>query len=499
MHTRHQDLEDILRNASEAKKSFARQAPHTRYTQLTTMAERLDAAADSLVAMAAEESHLPEARLRGELKRTTLQLRLFAEEALRGEFVDARIDHPDPDFGTGPRPDLRRMKTPIGVVLNFSASNFPFAFSVAGGDTASALAAGCPVIVKAHQGHTRLSEMTAEIVSEALQETGAPQGTFALITGREAGVTALKDDRVDAASFTGSVNAGLMLARTAAERPRPIPFYGELGSINPVFVTRAAIDARGNTIADGFISSFTLGNGQFCTKPGLIFLPEGHGLEADLVEKCRTIRTGQLLTDSITSSFKDRTRSLEADLPGSVLIETVETDGCPQPGLMKIDFSTFLSNIRNVTTEVFGPFAIIVEYTRPEDLILAAQQLEGSLTATVHAEDHESQDLEALTTLLQEKAGRVIFNDWPTGVSVTPAQHHGGPFPSTTSSLHTAVGTAAVERFLRPVAFQNVPEALLPEALRTSNPWNIPQKISTPGESKNWGQASLVELPDPVS
>lgn len=498
MNTSDQDLDEILSAASAAKRNFAGQSPQIRFNQLTTVAARLDAATDSLVAMAEVESHLPEARLRGELKRTTLQLRLFAEEALRGEFIDSRIDQPDTDFGTGPRPDLRRMKRPIGVVLNFAASNFPFAFSVAGGDTASALAVGCPVIVKAHQGHTRLSEMTAEIVSAALHEKGAPPGVFALITGREAGVGALKDNRVDAASFTGSVGAGLMLARMAAERPRPIPFYGELGSINPVFVTRAAIDARSETIAEGFVSSFTLGNGQFCTKPGLIFLPEGHGLEAGLVEKSRKIRTGQLLTESIASSFKERTDSLQASLPGSVLVATDEINGCPQPGIMKIDFATFLSNIRNVTTEVFGPFTIIVEYGTAHDLVLAAQQLEGSLTATIHAENHESQDLEALTTLLQEKAGRVIFNDWPTGVSVTPAQHHGGPFPSSTSSLHTAVGTAATERFLRPIAFQNVPEFLLPEPLRNNNPWHIPQKISKPGESSKWGTATPLELPAPV-
>ncbi|WP_345153505.1 aldehyde dehydrogenase (NADP(+)) [Arthrobacter ginkgonis] len=484
-----QDLDAILQAASDAKTAFRRQEPRTRYAQLAAIADRLDSEADALVAMAMEESHLPEGRLRGELKRTTVQLRLFAEEVLRGDFVDARIDQPDPDFGTGPRPDLRRMKTPLGVVLNFSASNFPFAFSVAGGDTASALAAGCPVIVKAHQGHTRLSEMTAAIVSDALQDTGAPEGTFALITGREAGVEALKDDRVDAASFTGSVSAGLLLAGIAADRPRPIPFYGELGSINPVFVTESAVASRGKDVIEGFAGSFTLGNGQFCTKPGLLFLPAGHGLDETLVEKCRSIRTGQLLTDSITSSFGERTRSLEADLPGRVLVQTVQIQGCPQPGVMKVDFPTFLENVKNISTEVFGPFAVIVEYTDPAQLLEAARHLEGSLTAVVHAEKEESENLRDLVALLQDKAGRVLFNDWPTGVSVTPAQHHGGPFPATTNPLHTAVGTAAVERFLRPVAFQNVPEDLLPEPLRTANPWGIPQKVSTPGESAAWGRS----------
>lgn len=481
------ELNQILESASAARATFARQEPRRRYEQLTTIAERLDSAADDLVTVAMEETHLAEARLRGELKRTTVQLRLFAEEVLRGEFFDARIDHADPSFGTGPRADLRRMKTAIGVVLNFSASNFPFAFSVAGGDTASALAAGCPVIVKAHQGHARLSVLTAGIVSAALGDTGAPEGTFALITGREAGIAALKDDRVDAASFTGSIHAGLLLAKIAAERPRPIPFYGELGSINPVFVTEGAVAARGLEVANGFVDSLTLGNGQFCTKPGLIFLPEGHELDRALVERCKTIRTGRLLTESITSSFSERTKSLEADLPGQVLFQTVDVDGCPQPGVMKVDFDTFLKNAENITTEVFGPFSVVIEYSDPQQLLEAVSRLEGSLTATIHAESEESENVRELLASLQDKAGRVIFNGWPTGVSVTPAQHHGGPFPASTT-LHTAVGTAAVERFLRPVAFQNTPEELLPQPLQTANPWGLPQKIAPAGEWENWGR-----------
>lgn len=488
MKTSPEELENILQAAADAKVEFATQEPRIRYNQLVAIANDLDAQADTLVPVAMEESHLPESRLRGELKRTTVQLRLFAEEVLRGDMLDARIDEPDAAFGTGPRPDIRRMKVPVGVVLNFSASNFPFAFSVAGGDTASALAAGCPVIVKAHQGHLRLSELTAQIVHEALLRTGAPEGSFAVIGGREEGVEALKDDRVDAASFTGSVHAGLLLAKISAERPRPIPFYGELGSINPVFVTKAAVEARGTSVANGFVDSFTLGNGQFCTKPGLLFLPVGHGLDETIAAKCETVQTGQLLTNSITSSFAERTESLESDLPGQVLVQTTQINGCPQPGVMKADVETFIKHSENISTEVFGPFSMIIEYSDPAELLEVVARLEGSLTTTIHAESEDTEILRPLVAAVQEKTGRLLFNDWPTGVSVTPSQHHGGPFPATTSFIHTAVGTAATERFLRPVAFQNVPQDLLPVPLQDANPWGLPQKISPAGESAKWGK-----------
>lgn len=494
MNTTDTELNSILQSAADARTPLAQQEPRKRYEQLTTIAERLESAADELVAAAIEETHLTEPRLRGELARTTVQLRLFAEEVLRGDFLDARIDEADPSFGTGPRADLRRMKIPVGVVLNFSASNFPFAFSVAGGDTASAIAAGCPVIVKAHEGHARLSILAAEIVRAALGETGAPEGAFALITGQDVGVVALKDDRVDAATFTGSVRAGLLLAKIAADRPRPIPFYGELGSINPVFVTEGALAARGREIADGFIESVTLGNGQFCTKPGLMFLPAGHDLDDALVAKGKGIRTGQLLTESISASFAQRTRSLAEDLPEHVLLQSQDLDGSPQPGLMKLDFDTFLDNVEKVGTEVFGPFSVVIEYTDPGQMLEAASLLEGSLTATIHAQNDESENVRDLMGSLQEKAGRVIFNGWPTGVSVTPAMHHGGPFPASTDAFHTGVGTAAVERFLRPVAFQDTPEALLPPPLQTANPWGVPQKIAPAGEWENWGH-TLSNLP----
>lgn len=481
-------LDTILERATVAKPVLAVQAPAQRYDQLVAVADALDQAADELVPVAMAESHLSEARLRGELRRTTMQLRLFAEEARAARLLDVRIDAADPEFGSGPRPDIRRMRRPIGVVLNFAASNFPFAFSVAGGDTAAALAAGCPVIVKAHEGHPELSARTAAIVTAALTSAGAPAGTFDIAYGRAAGVAALTDDRVDAATFTGSVRGGLALAEIAARRPRPIPFYGELGSINPVVVTEAAIAARGADIARGFVDSFTLGNGQFCTKPGLVFLPEGHGLDDVLASLVAEKPAGELLTEPITAGFTARLGDLVGAIGGRVLAESTSVEGQCSPGLLAVDYQTFEQHGDNIMTEAFGPFSIIVEYRDAAQVATAVDRLEGSLTFTIHAEDSDRDLVAPLLPSIEEKAGRILVNDWPTGVSVTSAQHHGGPFPSSTNSLHTAVGTAAVERFLRPVAYQNFYGPWLPEPLRDDNPWGVPQHRSAAGESQRWGR-----------
>lgn len=481
-------LRAVLDAAAAAKPILAGHSPEQRYAQLTAIADALDAAADELVPLAMAESHLPEPRLRGELARTTMQLRLFAEEARAGTTLQARIDAPDPTFGSGPRPDIRRMRRPIGVVLNFAASNFPFAFSVAGGDTASALAAGCPVIVKAHEGHPELSAHTAEVVAAALTAAGAPAGAFGIIFGRELGVEALRDNRVDAASFTGSVRGGLALASIAAARPRPIPFYGELGSINPVLVTEAAVTARGSAIAREYVDSFTLANGQFCTKPGLLFLPIGHSLDSALTEHTATKQPGELLTPAITAGFASRLTELAETIGGRVLAESTTVGGRPTPGLIAIDFDTFTANAANVLTEAFGPFSIVVEYRDAEQLTTAVDRFEGSLTLTLQAEETDGDLIAKLLPAVEQKAGRVLVNGWPTGVAVTPAQHHGGPFPATTNPSYTAVGTAAIDRFLRPVSYQNFFQSWLPEPLRDDNPWNVPQQHCIAGQSQLWGR-----------
>ena len=426
---------------------------------LRAIADALDAAADELVPLADEETHLGPTRLRGEVARTTGQLRLFASAIVEGSYLEATIDHADPT-STPPRPDLRRMLRPLGPVAVYAASNFPFAFSVAGGDTASALAVGCPVIVKAHPGHPRLSRRTAELVSAALDGAGAPRGAFALIEGYEQGVALVQHPVVAAAAFTGSVAGGRALYDLAAGRPDPIPFFGELGSINPVVVTEDADRQNGSQLAAGLAASFTLGAGQFCTKPGLVFVPRNSTLEQELVQHLPAERQ-QLLTDSISSGF-ERGRERLLDLPG---VETLAD------GAAVVAAADALTD--ELMTEVFGPVTVLVRYTDRASLTAMLRQLEGSLTATLHA---ANEDVSDLLPLLESTAGRVLFEGWPTGVAVAWAQHHGGPWPSTTSQ-HTSVGVTAVRRFLRPIAYQDAPQHLLPDALREGNPLGIPRRV----------------------
>lgn len=472
------ELEGVLAAAAAAAKPFAALRPTDRAVALRRVAEALDGDATTLVELAMTETHLPEARLRGELNRTTFQLRLFAEVLEEGAYLEAIIDHEDPEWGMGPRPDLRRMLVPVGPVVVFAASNFPFAFSVAGGDTASALAAGCPVVLKAHPGHPRLSARTGELVASALTDAGAPEGTFAVIHGLENGKTALTDPRVKAAAFTGSIPAGRALFDLASARPEPIPFYGELGSLNPVFVTPGAVRTRGNEIAEGFVGSYTLGVGQFCTKPGLLFLPVGHGLENRIAEAARAVAAAPMLNDRIAEGYAQGLERL-TDVPG---VETVflapPTDAANvAPSLARTTVPVLLEHKNRLLEECFGPVSVLVEYDGPDQLRAAAEVFDGNLTATVHGEESEADLVRPLLDLLRDRAGRLLWNGWPTGVSVTHAMQHGGPWPATTASLHTSVGTTAIRRFLRPVSYQNVPDALLPEPLQEANPWNIPRRV----------------------
>ena len=420
-----------------------------RAALLVAVADALDAAADELVALGDTETALGTTRLTGEVARTTGQLRLLAAETQRDDFRGETTDDTDPGFV--------RTLLPIGPVAVYAASNFPFAFSVAGGDTASALAAGCPVIVKAHPGHPRTSARTAEIVTEALAKAGAPEGTFAIVHGFEAGLALINDPNIKAAGFTGSVRGGRALYDAAAARPEPIPFYGELGSVNPVFVTPAAVQARGGEIAKGYAGSFTLGSGQFCTKPGLLFLPAGHGLEATLAEAIEPIGTPALLTPQIAEGFKAGVERLAngtrkvAESAGAYLFAVSATEFAARPELSE---------------ECFGPASLIIEYATEEELLAAAVVAPGSLTATVHAEPADASLTKQLVGEVARRAGRIIYNGWPTGVAVNRAQQHGGPYPATTSSLHTSVGTAAIRRFQVPVTFQGLPAELLPAAVR---------------------------------
>ncbi len=465
------ELEQVLADAAAAAKPLAASEPAVRAGWILAVANALDATADELVPIAMRESSLPEARLRGEVARSSGQLRMFAEALAEGSLLEVIIDTADANAKPVPRPDLRRVLVPLGPVLVFAASNFPFAFSVCGGDTASALAAGCPVVVKAHPGHPELSVKTAEVMIEALRTAGAPDGTLGLIQGYDVGVTALKDPRITAAGFTGSVPAGKALHEIAVTRPEPIPFYGELGSLNPVFVTQAAIDARGNDIATGYVGSFTLGVGQFCTKPGLLFLPTGHGLQDQLVAAVDDIAQAPMLNERIASGFSsglDRLRKVEGV---RVLSESGAT-------LLQTTVGELLERRDEILEECFGPVSILVEYSSLDELKAAVEAFEGNLTATLHAETSDAELARELLPLLTERAGRVLWNGWPTGVAVSWAQHHGGPFPSTVGSIHTSVGVTAARRFQRPVAYQDTPDAVLPAVLQDGNPGSISRRVN---------------------
>ncbi|MEU8413089.1 aldehyde dehydrogenase (NADP(+)) [Amycolatopsis japonica] len=451
-----------IERAAEIAGAWAAVSPTTRAEVITGVADALDAAGPSLIEIADAETRLGTARLTGELARTTFQLRLLA--AGSGAYYDVRIDRADPSWPPGPRPELRRYRTAVGPVLVFAASNFPFAFSVAGGDTASAWVAGCPVVVKAHPGHPELSRRTAAIIDEALGPWG---DIFGLVEGESAGVEALRHPAIAAAAFTGSVAGGLALARIAAERPVPIPFHGELGSVNPVIVLPGA--ARAEELAAGYAGSLTLGNGQFCTNPGLVFVPSESPFVELVAERLRGIPAAPFLNDRIASGFDAGVERLTG-IPG--MREVVAGPGAR---LLEIDLADFVSE---AAEECFGPLGVVVRYSRLSDVLPVVSALPGQLTTTVHALPEEASEVEALRPVLADRSGRILWGGWPTGVAVTAAMQHGGPFPATTSPASTSVGTAAVDRFLRPVSYQDWPSHLLPEPLRDDNPWGVPQHFS---------------------
>ncbi|TDD58505.1 aldehyde dehydrogenase (NADP(+)) [Kribbella antibiotica] len=466
------ELEQALAAAATAAPALAAAEPAVRAGWINAVADALDAVADDLVPIAMRETSLPEARLRGEIGRSTGQLRMFADALAEGSLLEVIIDTADAGAKPVPRPDLRRVLVPLGPVLVFAASNFPFAFSTCGGDTASALAAGCPVIVKAHPGHPELSVQTAAVMVEALRSAGAPEGTFGLIQGFDVGVIALKDPRITAAGFTGSVPAGKALHEIAVTRPEPIPFYGELGSLNPVFVTPAAVEARGKEIVAGYVGSFTLGVGQFCTKPGLLFLPDGHGLRDQLVEAVGGVGGGTMLNSRIKEAFdtgRDRLHKIEG------VVEWASGGGAT---LLQTTLADLMVARSEVLEECFGPVSIVVEYDGLDELREAIAAFDGNLTATLQAEESDAELAAEILPLLTEKAGRVLWNGWPTGVAVSWAQHHGGPFPSTVGSIHTSVGVTAARRFQRPVAYQDIPDAVLPAVLRDANPLGVPRRVN---------------------
>jgi len=448
---------------------------------LRKIAEKIDAAVDQIAERGPLETGLPEPRMRGETARTTGQLRLFATMLEEGSWVDARIEHAQPDRAPIPKPDLRSMQRPLGPVAVFCASNFPLAFSVAGGDTASALAAGCPVLVKAHSSHPGVAEIVGDCVLRAAQATGMPEGVFSMLygSGREVGMTLVKHPVVQAVGFTGSRTGGLALMDAAAKRPRPIPVYAEMSSVNPVVMMPKAVDERGEALAEGLFGSLTMGAGQFCTNPGLVFLPDGHG--EVFLEKLKalieTAPSAVMLNSGICHAFKEASESF-GDSEGVETLarsSTKEVEERAVPVVYSVNVRRFLEE-RLLHGEMFGPGTLIVRGSMDE-IEATIPELEGQLTATIHGTEEELAKRPRLLASLERRAGRLVFNGFPTGVDVCSAMVHGGPFPATSDGRSTSVGTMAIHRFCRPVSWQAFPAAALPAELHDDNPLGIQRMV----------------------
>jgi NADP-dependent aldehyde dehydrogenase len=466
------DVDRVVRAASGAFPSWSGLSAGARADVLDALAGALDAVTDELVAAADAETALGETRLRGEVGRTTGQLRMFGDLLRRGFHADAIISR-----ATDARPDVRRMLHPVGPVAVVSASNFPLAFSVAGGDTASALAAGCTVVVKAHEAHPHTSILVADTIRAALGGAGLPAEILGLVHGFEAGGALVRHPDIRAAGFTGSLRGGRALFDIAAARPEPIPFFGELGSVNPVVVLPDAARTRAGSIAAEYAGSLTLGAGQFCTNPGLLFVPDNSTLLGELASAVRATSAGPMLSDRIRQTYEDSTAKL-ADGVIRPLAEGTPADGAwsVTPRAWRIDLESFVAQAERLTQEIFGPAGLVVIYSNVDALCTVLSQLDGSLTGSVHATDSEPTETAAVAAALQPKVGRLVYNGWPTGVAVCWAMHHGGPYPATTSAT-TSVGGTALRRWQIPVSYQNWPQPLLPEELRDDNPLGVPQLI----------------------
>ncbi|MGY1434880.1 aldehyde dehydrogenase (NADP(+)) [Streptomyces reniochalinae] len=478
------DVDAAVRAARDALPSLADRGARAAF--LRTAAAHLEADGERIVATADAESALGAPRLTGELARTTGQLRAFADEVEDGDHLGVVIDHADPSR-TPPQPDLRRYKLPLGVVAVYAASNFPLAFSVPGGDTASALAAGCPVVVKAHPDHPATSQLCAAALRSAAVEAGLAPDVVSVVHGFDAGVELVRHPLVSAAGFTGSVRGGRALFDAASSRPVPIPFHGELGSLNPVVLTPSAVAERAEQLGQGLGGSVTLGTGQFCVKPGLVLVPEGPDGDRTLDALAATLRDtapGHLLDARMRDAFLDGVRARAALAKVSAPVEAGAgaegTGRTVRPGVLTLAARDLDEGHALLWEECFGPVTVAVRYGDESDIEAVLARVTGSLTATVHLGTEEAAQeggtAAALLARLTALAGRVVVNGWPTGVAVAPAQHHGGPYPATTSTS-TSVGATAVERWLRPVAYQDTPEALLPRELRDGNPLGLPRRV----------------------
>ncbi len=463
------DIEEALQKAQQAFLEYRNFSGKKKAAFLDQIAEEIMALGDELVQRASAESGLPAGRIEGERGRTTGQLQMFAELLRKGNWVDARIDRGEPD--------VRRMLFPIGPVAVFGASNFPLAFSTAGGDTASALAAGCPVIVKSHESHPGTNELVAGAIVKAAKETGMPDGVFSSLNGgHEVGGALVKHPAIKAVSFTGSFGGGKAIYDIAQNREEPIPVYAEMGSINPVLLLEEKLSDSAEEIAGEYAGSVSLGVGQFCTNPGLFIAKEGKGLDRfkkTLSEKLKENPPGCMLNPKIAEGYVKQRAKMFAQAGIEMLAEPAEEDETRgSAAVATTSADNFLSN-DVLHEEVFGPYTLVVSCKDEQQIRDVVSKLEGQLTITLIGNDEELGNNKELVDTAREKAGRVIFNGVPTGVRVSDAMHHGGPFPATTNAKFTSVGTAAIERFVRPIAFQDSPQELLPDELKDNNPLNI--------------------------
>lgn len=470
------ELDRAAKLADEARLPLGNTTGRERAPFLRTIADNIESLGDVLLERASLETGLSTQRFAGERARTCNQLRMFADLLEEGSWVDARIDHAIPDRKPVPKPDVRSMLRPLGPVAVFCASNFPLAYSVAGGDTASAFAAGCPVIVNAHPAHAGTAELVANAVAAAVKETGLPEGTFSLIfsSGYELGQALVKYPAIKAVGFTGSRAGGRAIMDIAAARPEPIPVYTEMSSVNPTFILPSAIRERGEQIVSGLHASVTGGAGQFCTKPGLVFVPSGvEKFKDDFRELISSTAPSPLLTAGIQKSYQKGSLARAEYRSGEEAEGSDELDGfAVRASVFETTADRFLED-RDLEQEVFGPTTLLITADSHEQLLDVARSLEGQLTASIHGTEDDLVEYADLIQILETKAGRLIFNGFSTGVEVCPSMVHGGPYPATSDSRSTAVGSRAIERFARLVCYQNFPDAALPEELKNSNPLGI--------------------------
>lgn len=465
------EVNHAVENAAEAFPEYSKKSAEEKAAFLDAIGDEIMALGDELINRCMKESGLTEGRLTGERGRTVNQLKLFADVVRDGSWVDARID-------TG-EPDVRSMRKALGPVGVFGASNFPLAFSVAGGDTASALAAGCPIVVKAHPSHPGTCELVAEAILKAAEKTGMPDGVFSMVHGisHEVGLAIVRHPKIKAVGFTGSFGGGKALFDEANKRPEPIPVYAEMGSTNPVFILPGALKERKESMAEELAGSVSLGVGQFCTNPGLVFHQESDdaaSFQSALSEQMKNVGAGVMLNEGIQKNYLSGLEKL-SEIEGVQVLAKGKDDENGYRGsaaLLRASASVYFKN-QDVEEEVFGPSTVLISSSGKEQMIQAARRLRGHLTATIHGTDEDLAEYSELIEVLEQKVGRLIFNGYPTGVRVCHAMIHGGPFPATTDSRSTSVGTTAIRRFARPVCYQDFPNITLPDELKDENPRDI--------------------------